>query len=72
MKEYITYKCKVCNKTFILLASEAEHNENQGNYITCPFRGHKNIVVTGAYDSIKEVMDNHVFVREGRRTRQIK
>ena len=72
MKEYIIYKCKTCNKTFILLAEEVKFNENQGNYISCPYRGHKNIIVTGAYDSIKEVMDNHVFVREGRRMRQIK
>jgi len=72
MKDYIVYKCKICKKTFILLTEEVRFNESKGNYISCPFRGHRNISVTGAYDSIKECMDNSVYVREGRRTRQIK
>lgn len=72
MKEYIIYRCKICGKSFILLSEEVRFNEKQGNYISCPFKGHKNIVVTGAYDSIKECMDSSVYVRDGRRMRQIK
>ena len=72
MKEYITYKCKTCGNSFVLPTNEVKYNEKQGNYITCPYRGHKNIVVTGAYDSIKECMDHSSYVREGRRVRQIK
>ena len=73
MKEYIVYKCKTCNKNFILHKTDVSHSERENRYITCPFNGkHKSIIVTGAYDSIKEVMDNSVYLREGRRVRQVK
>lgn len=73
MKEYIVYKCKICGKHTILLGEEVTHSENESKYITCGHDGrHKRLIVTGAYDSIKEVMDNHVYVKEGRRMRQIK
>ncbi|MGJ0848335.1 hypothetical protein ACR77J_16715 [Tissierella praeacuta] len=72
-KEYIVYKCLNCNRSFILLASEVKYNENESKYITCPYHGkHRKIIVTGAYDSIKECMDSSVYVRDGRRMRQIK
>lgn len=72
-KEYIVYKCLNCNRSFILLASEVKYNENESKYITCPYHGkHRKIIVTGAYDSIKEYMDSSVYVRDGRRMRQIK
>lgn len=72
MKDYVVYKCKVCQCVFILPIEHVKINENKGNYLSCPFRGHKHIVVAGSYDSLKECMDNHVWVREGRRMRQIK
>ena len=72
MKEYITYRCKICGSSFILPAIEVRYNEDKGNYLTCPFRGHKSIIVTGAYDSLKEVMGNTVYKKEGRRIRQLK
>lgn len=73
MKEYIVYKCRTCGNNFILLSNQVKYSEKESKYITCPFHGkHKDIIVVGAYDSIKEVMDNHVYVREGRRIRQIK
>lgn len=72
MKEYIIYRCKICGGSFILPKNEVKLNEDKGNYLTCPFRGHKAIVVTGAYDSLKECMDNRVYVKEGRRIRQLK
>ncbi|MEY8415315.1 hypothetical protein AAK964_03370 [Tissierella praeacuta] len=72
-KEYIVYKCLNCNRSFILLASEVKYNENESKYITCPYHGkHRKIIVTGAYDSVKECMDSSVYVRDGRRMRQIK
>lgn len=70
MKEYIIYKCKICGCEFILPKQYVRLNENKGNYIACPYRGHKNIVVTGAYDSIKEVMDHSSYKRENRRIKQ--
>lgn len=71
-KEYIVYKCKICGCEFILPKQYVRLNEDKGNYIACPYRGHKNIIVTGAFDSVKEAMDNHVWVREKRRMGQIK
>ncbi|MDR7856321.1 hypothetical protein [Tissierella sp.] len=72
MKEYITYRCKICGCSFILLAEETKHNEDKGNYISCPFKGHKNIVVTGAYDSVKECMQERSYKRERGSIKQIK
>lgn len=72
MKEYIVYKCKICKSTFILLADEAKHNEDKGNYLSCPFRGHRDIVVTGAYDDLKECMQERSYKRDKGKMRQIK
>lgn len=62
--EYIIYRCKICGCSFILPIDEVKHNEDKGNYLTCPFRGHKDIMVTGAYDSIKECMQHTSYKRE--------
>ncbi|MCQ4924781.1 hypothetical protein NE686_16895 [Tissierella carlieri] len=35
-KEYIIYKCLNCDRSFVLLASEVNHDENESEYITCP------------------------------------
>ncbi|WP_312906831.1 hypothetical protein [Tissierella praeacuta] len=72
MKEYIVYRCKICGKSFILLSEEVKFNEKQGNYISCPFKGHKNIVVTGAYDSIKECMQERSYRRDRGKMKQFK
>lgn len=73
MSSYIVYKCKICNKHFILLSDEVKHSERESRYITCSYDGrHKNIAVVNRFDSLKECMDNHVFVREGRRIKQVK
>jgi len=72
MKEYVIYRCKICGCEFILPKQYVRINDNKGNYISCPYRGHRKVSVVGSYDSIKECMDNHVYVREGRRMRQIK
>jgi len=70
---YILYKCKRCKKHFILLTEEVKFSEEESNYITCPYFGkHKDIIVCGKFEDLKEVMDNSVYVREGRRMRQIK
>lgn len=70
MKEYIVYKCKICGCSFVLPSSEVIFNEKQGNYISCPFKGHKNIVVTGAYDSIKECMSERSYKRDKGKIKQ--
>lgn len=70
MKEYLVYRCKICGCEFILPKQYVKLNEDKGNYLSCPFRGHKNIVVAGAYDSIKECMDHISYTRDGRRIKQ--
>lgn len=70
---YIVYRCRDCRKHFILLTDEVKYSEKESRYITCPYHGrHNQIEVCGRYDNLKECMDNHVYVREGRRMRQIK
>lgn len=72
-KDYIVYKCLNCNRSFILLASEVKHDENEDKYITCPFHGkHKKIIVTGAYDSIKECMAERSYKRDKGKMKQVK
>ena len=73
MKKYIVYRCKVCNKHTILLGEEVTHSEKESKYITCGHDGrHKKLVVAGAYDNLKECMDNHRYVKVAGRIRQRK
>ena len=72
MKDYIVYKCKVCHKYFILLTEEVRMTEEKGDHITCPHKGHRDIIVTGAYDSIKECMSHSSYKRDKGSMRQIK
>lgn len=40
---------------------------------TCENDGrHRKLIVVGAYDSVKECMDNHVYARERIRIRQVR
>ena len=72
-KEYIVYKCLNCNRSFILLASEISHSETESKYITCPYHGkHRKIIVTGAYDGIKECMQERSYKRDRGKMKQIK
>ncbi|WP_353096328.1 hypothetical protein [Tissierella praeacuta] len=72
MKEYVVYRCKICGCNFILPIEHVKYNEKLGNYISCPFKGHKNIIVTGAYDSIKECMKERSYKRDKGKMKQIK
>lgn len=68
---YKAYECNKCGIVFIIPIEYINMIEIQGRYISCP-AGHKNIDEIGKYDGIKECMDNHVYVRKGRRIKQIK
>lgn len=68
---YKAYRCKKCRTVFIIPADDINRIERQGRYIACPF-GHKEIAEEDKYDSLRECMDNHVYVREKGRMRQIK
>lgn len=65
---YIIYKCKICGKHFILMTNEIKYSEKESKYITCPYHGkHKNIIVVGKYESIKECMQHDSYKKvEGR------
>lgn len=70
---YIVYKCKACRKHFILLVDEVRHNEEESKYITCPYFGrHKNIIVCGRFDDLKEAMNHGAWKREKGSIRQIR
>lgn len=58
MKEYLVYKCNICNCEFILPKQYVKINQSRDNYISCPYRGHKQIIVTGSYDNLKDCMDH--------------
>lgn len=68
---YIIYKCLTCNKHFVLFSNEVKHTEEESRYITCPYYGkHKNIVVVGSYESIKECMEHDSYKRVRGRIKQ--
>ncbi len=71
---YIAYKCKTCRKSFILLEDEVRHSELESRYITCPYHAaHRDIIVTGKYDDLKECMEKHpIFKRVNGKMKQIK
>ena len=64
---YIIYKCKICNKHFILMTNEINH-ENQGTLLVLTGR-HKNIVVVGKHEGIKSVW-TMIFKKVSGRTRR--
>ena len=73
MKDYIVYRCVACGCTFILPLEDVQANENKENYISCPFKGHKNIVVAGAFDDLKQCMEEqHIYKRDRGCIKQIK
>ena len=69
----ILHRCNVCGKHFSLYENELTHSEEEGRYITCSYKGkHKNINVVNKFQNAKECMNNRVYVKEGRRIRQLK
>lgn len=68
---YICYECLVCKTVFIIPKIHVERMEKQNRYISCNF-GHRQIRKLDKYDDLRECMDNHVYVKDGRRIRQIK
>lgn len=73
MKDYIVYKCLMCGCIFILPIEHVKYNEDKGNYISCPFRGHKNIIVAGAFDDLKQCMEEQrIYKRDRGSIKQIK
>lgn len=75
MNEYIHYKCKICDKSFILFLNEVEHSEEKSMYLACPHDSrHKkeNICVVDRYSNMKECMEKQrIYKRDGRVIKQI-
>jgi len=72
-KPYIIYKCRECNRHFILYADEVEYTEEEATYITCPYHGkHHNIIVVGAFEDVIDCMGirKDTYSRIGNRVRQ--
>ena len=68
---YIIYKCKICHKYFILMTNEIDYSEEESRYVTCPYHGkHKNIIVVGKHEHIKECMDHASYARVSGRMKQ--
>ena len=61
---YIVYRCRTCGKHFVLFSNEVKHSEEESTYLTCSYNGkHKDIIVCGRYESIKECMDHDSYKR---------
>ena len=73
-KSYISFKCTICGKQFILLMDEIRKAQEEGTYLTCPFNGrHKSIIVTGRYDDMLECMEKqNIYKRDKGRIKQVK
>lgn len=68
---YMAYRCKQCGIAFMIPTEDIIRMGKQKRYLSCPY-GHRRVDELDKYDNLKECMDNHVYVREGRRMRQIK
>ena len=68
MKEYKSYKCRSCYKTFILLSYEIDNKR----YIKCPHCSSKNIIKIKETDDLREVIKEHVYKREHGAIRQVR
>lgn len=60
---YISYKCKGCNREFILITSEMVSAINQGKYVACPYCGNKNVKVQSSSDDLRDVMKARSYKR---------
>ena len=61
---YIVYKCLKCNRIFILMTSDVTYSEEESKYLTCPYHGkHKDIVVVGKHENVKQCMKHDSYVK---------
>lgn len=68
MKEYKSFKCRSCKRTFILL----QHELNIKRYLICPHCSSRNIQVGKETDDLREVIKEHVYKREHGAIRQVR
>lgn len=70
---YIVYKCRECNRGFVLFSNEVDHSEEESLFITCPYYGkHRDIIVINKFDSLKECMEHRAYVKVRGRIKQLR
>lgn len=72
MKEiYISYYCKSCKKTIILLTDEANDTVKHGKYIACSHCGSKRIFEENKMNDLRKCMDHDAYKRINGKVRQV-
>ena len=66
---YITYRCSICGTEFIMPTAHLNKAEIEGRYLACPY-GHRDIVVAGRYDDLKDCMQHDYYRKENRAIKQ--
>ena len=67
LKEYESYSCRSCGKSFIIL--ESEHDKER--YLKCPHCSSRKIKLSKTTDNLKECMKAHSYKREKGAIRQV-
>lgn len=68
---YTSYKCKSCNKEFILLSEEIE-SITAGRYIACPYCNSKKVNKEKVTDDLRECMKERSYKKVKGSIRQVK
>jgi DNA-directed RNA polymerase subunit RPC12/RpoP len=71
LKIYTTYKCRTCEKEFILLSDDV-NSMAKGRYLACPYCSSKRLTEIKATDDLKECMQERAYKRVGRALRQVR
>lgn len=68
MKEYISYICKSCGRTFILISYEI----NRSGYIKCPHCSSRKIKESIATDDLRECIKHSAYKKIHGALRQVR
>lgn len=67
-KEYESYKCKSCKKTFIILKCEM----SKEHYLKCPHCSCKNLKKEKETDDLRECLNHSAYKKERGAFRQVR
>ena len=68
MKEYISYICKSCNRSFILISCEI----NKDGYIKCPHCSSRKVRKTKETDDLRECIKHSAYKKVHGALRQVR
>lgn len=68
---YTVYKCRTCNKEFILLTEDVD-SMPKDRYLSCPYCNSKRLSKGKSTNDLNECMKEHCYRRVGRALRQIR